>query len=58
MGEHMTVADAYFFVMLTWARKVNLSLKRYTNLDRFYTRLSERPAVKRAMLEEGLPLAA
>jgi glutathione S-transferase len=58
MGEHMTVADPYFFVMLTWAKKLNLNLKRYTNLERFYARFSARPAVKRAMLEEGLPLAA
>jgi len=58
MGERMTVADAYFFVMLTWATKMNLNIKRYTNLERFYSRMSERPAVKRAMQEEGLPLAA
>jgi glutathione S-transferase len=58
MGEHMTVADPYFFVMLTWAKKLNLNLKRYTNLERFYARFSARPAVKRAMREEGLPLAA
>jgi len=58
MGERMTVADPYFFVMLTWAKKLNLNLKRYTNLERFYAGFSARPAVKRAMREEGLPLAA
>lgn len=58
MGGRMTVADAYFFVMLTWAKKLNLNLTRYTNLERFYTRMSERPAVQRALREEGLPLAA
>jgi glutathione S-transferase len=58
MGERMTVADPYFFVMLTWAKKLNLNLKHYTNLERFYARFSARPAVKRAMREEGLPLAA
>jgi glutathione S-transferase len=58
MGERMTVADAYFFVMLTWAKKMHLNLKRYTNLERLYARMSMRPAVKRAMKEEGLPFAA
>lgn len=58
MGERMTVADAYFFVMLTWAKKMNLNLKRYTNLERFYSRMSKRPAVQRALREEGLALAA
>lgn len=58
MGGRMTAADAYFFVMLTWAKKMNLNLKRYANLERFHARMSARPAVKRAMQEEGLPLAA
>ena len=58
MGERMTVADAYLFVMLTWAKKMKLDLARYGNLGGFYARMSRRDGVKRAFKEEGLPLAA
>jgi glutathione S-transferase len=58
MGHRFTVADAYLFVMLTWAKKMNLDLGRCGNLAGFYARMSRRDAVKRAFKEEGLPLAA
>jgi len=58
MGERMTVADAYLFVTLSWAKKMNVNLKRYANLEEFYARMSARPSVQRALREEGLPLAA
>lgn len=58
MGERMTVADAYLFVMLTWAKKVEFDLSRFSSLNAFFRRMSERPSVQRALREEGLPLAA
>ena len=58
MGEQMTVADAYLFVMLTWAKKNDFDLSRYPNLSAFFARMSRRPSVQRALKEEDLPLAA
>jgi len=58
MGDRMTVADAYLFVMLTWAKKQKFDLKRLANLPAFFRRMAERDSVKRAFKEEGLPLAA
>jgi glutathione S-transferase len=58
MGGRMTVADAYLFVMLTWAKKNNFDLSHYPNLSAFFARVSQRPSVQRALREEGLPLAA
>jgi glutathione S-transferase len=58
MGNRMTVADAYLFVMLTWAKKSKLDLSRFSNLNAFFQRMSEKPSVQRALKEEGLPLAA
>lgn len=58
MGDRMTVADAYLFVMLTWAKKQKFDLSRFGNLNRFFERMSERPSVQRALREEGLPIAA
>lgn len=58
MGDRMTVADAYLFVMLTWAKKMKFDVSRYKNLAAFFEAMSHRDAVQRALREEGLPLAA
>ena len=58
MGERMTVADAYLFVMLTWAKKQKFDLNRFANLIGFFERMLQRPSVQRALREEGLPVAA
>jgi len=58
MGDRMTVADAYLFVMLTWAKKYNFDLSRLSNLTAFFDRMVSRDSVQRALKEEGLPLAA
>jgi glutathione S-transferase len=58
MGDRMTVADAYLFVMLTWAKKLKFDLARFPNLGGFFARMAQRESVQRAFKEEGLPLAA
>ncbi|HEX3653120.1 MAG TPA: glutathione transferase GstA [Rhizomicrobium sp.] len=35
MGNRMTVADAYLFVMLTWAKKIEFDLSCFSNLNAF-----------------------
>ncbi|HTQ14750.1 MAG TPA: glutathione transferase GstA [Rhizomicrobium sp.] len=52
MGGQFTVADAYLFVMLTWAHHMKIALPAH--LEAFFQRVSRRPAVQRAMKEEGL----
>lgn len=53
VGGDMTIADCYLFVILMWAKdKVGISLP--TRLDDYYARLKERPAVKKALRDEGL----
>ncbi|MBD8873918.1 glutathione transferase GstA [Rhodanobacter sp. DHB23] len=53
-GEQFTVADAYLFVVTNWARIVKLDLGEFEALAAFQHRVAERPAVQRAMREEGL----
>jgi glutathione S-transferase len=49
----MTIADCYLFVMLMWAKeKVGVALP--TRLEDYFERLKARPAIKRALAEEGL----
>ncbi|MGR4864240.1 glutathione S-transferase C-terminal domain-containing protein [Caulobacter sp. LARHSG274] len=47
-----SVADAYLFVMLTWARHVALDLTPYPALAAYRDRLQARPSVARALGEE------
>jgi glutathione S-transferase len=51
-SNDVSVADAYLFTMLTWARKMNVDMP--AELQAFYQRMRERPAVKLAFEHEGL----
>jgi glutathione S-transferase len=53
-GDRFTVADAYLFVLTNWARGVKLDLSEFPNLLAFQKRVAARPAVRRAMVREGL----
>ena len=51
-GPRFTVADAYLFAMLRWARAFNIRMT--PDLIGYFARASERPTVQRALAEEGL----
>lgn len=51
-GPRFTVADAYLFVMMRWARAFDIRLSAHL-LD-YFDRVAERPAVRLALAEEGL----
>ena len=53
-GDQFTVADAYLFVVTSWARGVKLNLSDFANLLAFQKRVAARPAVRAAMQAEGL----
>jgi len=54
LGENFSVADAYLFVTLSWGQYVNVDISRWPALARYADKISERPAVQKAMKEEGL----
>ena len=54
MGENFSVADAYLFVVTTWAPHVGLDLSAFKNLSAFMDRMRARPAVQEALQAEGL----
>lgn len=58
MGEHFTVADAYCFTILTWARFHRIDLSGYAAISSFMQAVAGRPMVQRAMEAEGLTHAA
>lgn len=48
-----TIADAYAFVTLNWARKFEIEVS--PKLQSYFQRILARPAVQQALREEGLP---
>ena len=54
MGARFTVADAYLFTVLNWAAFVQFDLSAWPVLGAYQQRVAARPAVQRALREEGL----
>ena len=52
-GKHYSIADAYLFVMLSWAGHCGVSLSGLDALHRFIKTLKARPAVAKALSDEG-----
>jgi glutathione S-transferase len=53
-GEDFTAADAYLFTVTAWAKYVDLNLSDLAHVQAFMARVGSRPAVQRALKEEGL----
>ena len=54
LGNDFTVVDAYLFTVLRWSANFKLDLTTYKKLGPFMERMAKRPAVIKAMKEEGL----
>jgi glutathione S-transferase len=54
VGDRFSIADAYLFVVTTWARAVNADLSGFPNIQAFQKRIGTRKSVLDAMRVEGL----
>lgn len=54
MGDTFTVADGYLFTVLGWCPLVGIELSRWPILEAYLGRVAARPAVQKALGEEGL----
>lgn len=54
LGDTFTIADAYMFTCLGWGKFVGLDVSLWANVADYLKRIGERPAVQRALKEEGL----
>ena len=54
LGDKFSVADAYLFVMVSWAEPRGTRLSALANLAAFQKRVAARPAVQAALKAEGL----
>jgi glutathione S-transferase len=55
LGDRFTIADAYAFVILRWARRFQVDLSQLPDLTAYFERLLARSSVQTALREEGLP---
>ncbi|CAG8998972.1 MAG: Glutathione S-transferase GST-6.0 [Candidatus Celerinatantimonas neptuna] len=53
-GEQFTIADAYLFTVLNWAKLVDFDLTPWPVLISYLERIAKRPAVQQALKVEGL----
>jgi glutathione S-transferase len=53
MGQRLTIADPYLFVMTSWAQSF-LGLERWPNVAAFREQMLQRPAVRNVLRFEGL----
>jgi glutathione S-transferase len=54
LGDRFSVADAYAFAVLGWAKLMAIDLARWVNLNAFVERVAARPKVREALAAEGL----
>jgi glutathione S-transferase len=54
MGNQFTVPDAYLFTVLSWSDRVKVDLSPWPIFQKYRERVAARPAVREAMLAEGL----
>jgi glutathione S-transferase len=54
LAGEFSVADAYAFTIVNWSNFLSIPLKAYPNLQAFLARVADRPAVKQALIAEGL----
>lgn len=58
VGEKLSVADIYLFVVSNWSRFQDIDVAQWPNLKAFQDRMFARPKVQEAMKAEGLIKAA
>lgn len=54
LGDSFSVADAYLFTVLNWAKWVKLDLAPWPCLGTYIARIASRPGVQKALRTEGL----
>lgn len=54
LGERFSVADAYLFTVLGWAKWVKIDLAPWPALTDYLARIAARPGVQQALKTEGL----
>ncbi len=54
MGKNFTIVDAYMFTVVGWTKYLNMDISKWSNISAFMDRVYKRPAVQKAMKNEGI----
>jgi glutathione S-transferase len=54
VGGRFGIADAYCFTIMNWSKGRGIDLAAWPNLSRYLQAIASRPAVRKAMVAEGL----
>lgn len=54
LGTDFSVADAYLYNVLCWPPRVNVDISGYASIQRFMSRMEQRPSVRASREAEGL----
>ncbi len=54
MGNSLSIADSYLFVILIWLAKLNTAMSAWPNLVRYFNDMKAIKSVRQALEEEGL----
>lgn len=56
VGSHMTAADLYAAMLMSWAEDLDAFVHRFPNLGRLYRRVADVPAVNAVWARHGMPV--
>jgi glutathione S-transferase len=54
MGNKLTLADSYLFVILIWLAKLKIPMTNWPNLYRYFADMKSQNSVQKSLKEEGL----
>lgn len=53
-SDQLSIADIYLYVILTWAKNLNIDISPWENLQALKRKVRDYPALQKSMREEGL----
>jgi glutathione S-transferase len=54
VGDNVTVADILLYNACRWLQYMDIDIRQWPRLAEFYDRMAKRPAVRKALAEEGI----
>lgn len=54
MGDQLTLADCYLFVILIWMAKLKMDMVQWPNLSRYFIKMTQKKSVQLSLTEEHL----
>lgn len=53
-GNDFTIADIHMFVILVWLKDIKINITEFSNLDKYFLFLKQRPSIKQSLQEKNM----